>query len=118
MNLSHSLLLLFILVPVIEIYFFILIGGMIGVFPTLLFIVVTAVIGMKLLQTQSTLTIQRAQLMAQQGQPPTEPLLEGILIIISGFLLITPGFFTDGIGFLFLLPTPRRTIVRRLIEYI
>ncbi|MEK7989497.1 MAG: FxsA family protein [Thiotrichaceae bacterium] len=112
MNLSHGLLLLFILVPVIEIYFFILVGGAIGIFPTLLFIVVTAIIGSKLLQTQGTLTLQRAQLMMQQGQVPAEPLLEGILIIASGFLLITPGFFTDSIGFLCLFPMPRRFIAR------
>ncbi|MCV6636884.1 FxsA family protein [Candidatus Albibeggiatoa sp. nov. NOAA] len=114
MNLSHGLLLLFILVPVVEIYFFILVGGMIGVLPTLLFIVVTAVIGTKLLKAQGTLTLQRAQLMMQQGQAPTEPLLEGILIIASGFLLVTPGFFTDSIGFLFLFPMPRRFIARWL----
>ncbi|WP_353571565.1 FxsA family protein [Candidatus Albibeggiatoa sp. nov. BB20] len=114
MNLSHGLLLLFILVPVIEIYFFILIGGIIGIFPTLLFIVVTAIIGTKLLKAQGTLTLQRAQLMMQQGQVPAEPLLEGILIIASGFLLVTPGFFTDTIGFMFLFPIPRRFIARRL----
>jgi UPF0716 protein FxsA len=112
MNISHGLLLLFILVPVIEIYFFILVGGAIGVFPTLLFILVTAVIGTKLLQAQGTLTLQRAQLMMQQGQVPAEPLLEGMLIIASGFLLVTPGFFTDSIGFLFLFPIPRRIMVR------
>ena len=112
MNLSHGLLLLFILVPVIEIYFFILVGGLIGVFPTLLFIVVTAVIGTKLLKAQGTITLQRAQMMMQQGQAPTEPLLEGILIIASGFLLVTPGFFTDSLGFLFLFPIPRRFIAR------
>jgi UPF0716 protein FxsA len=114
MNLSHGLLLLFILVPVIEIYFFILVGGMIGILPTLLFIVVTAVVGTRLLQAQGTLTLQRAQLMMEQGQVPAEPLLEGILIIASGFLLVTPGFFTDSIGFLFLLPQPRRFIAHWL----
>lgn len=114
MNLSHGLLLLFILVPVIEIYFFILVGGIIGVLPTLLFIVVTAVVGTRLLQAQGTLTLQRAQLMMEQGQVPAEPLLEGILIIFSGFLLVTPGFFTDSIGFLFLFPLPRRFIAHWL----
>lgn len=107
----QRLVLLFIIVPILEIYLFITVGGMIGALSTILIIILTAITGAYLLRAQGIATIQKAQLNLLQGQLPAFELLEGVLILIGGVLLLTPGFFTDTIGFIFLIPILRKYII-------
>jgi len=111
MNLFQRLLLLFILVPIIEIYLLMTVGGFIGVWPTVLLIILTAIIGTHLLRAQGLATLQKMQETLQQGQLPAFALLEGIFILIGGALLLTPGFFTDAVGFICLIPVLRKYLV-------
>ncbi|MEN8219463.1 MAG: FxsA family protein [Pseudomonadota bacterium] len=111
MNLFQRLLLLFIIVPIIEIYLLITVGSFIGVWPTVLLVILTAITGTHLLRAQGLATLQKMQETLQQGQVPAFALLEGILILIGGALLLTPGFFTDAVGFVCLIPVLRRYLV-------
>ena len=108
-------LLLFIIVPLIELYFIIKVGGAIGAFWTVLLVIMTAVIGVNLLRVQGMSTLMRAQRNMAQGQVPAMEMMEGIALAVAGVLLITPGFITDSIGFLCLIPASRRAIIRFLM---
>lgn len=111
MTISHYLFVLFIIVPMIEIYLFIVVGNLIGVFPTIFLVFLTAILGSILLQQQGIATLNRVHAELQQGQVPTEALLEGTVIVIGGALLLTPGFFTDFMGLLCLIPTTRHYFI-------
>jgi Protein affecting phage T7 exclusion by the F plasmid len=102
------LFLLFIAVPLIEIALFIQIGGLIGLWPTLLVVIVTAIAGTWLVRTQGLQTLARLQRSFEDLRDPTEPLAHGAMILFSGALLLTPGFFTDAVGFLLLVPAFRQ----------
>lgn len=99
---------LFIAVPLIEIALFIQVGGAIGLWPTLLVVVLTAVIGTHLMRAQGALAMRDLQKSFGELQDPTEPLAHGAMILFSGALLLTPGFFTDAVGFSLLIPSVRR----------
>ena len=115
MNPFPILLLLFFTVPLIEIYVLIQVGGWIGAIPTISLVVFTAVLGALLLRHQGLITLQRFQLSLAQGQLPTMELMEGIVLIMAGALLLTPGFFTDLVGFLCLIPPLRRAVIKRIV---
>lgn len=106
------LFLLFLAVPLIEIALFIQIGGLIGLWPTLAIVVLTAVLGTWLVRSQGLSELNRLRSSFQDLRDPTEPLAHGAMIIISGALLLTPGFFTDAVGFALLVPSVRRAILR------
>ena len=108
------LLLLFLIIPAIEIALFIQIGGAIGVIPTLLLIVVTAVLGVTLLRMQGLLTLVRVQESLDRGEIPAIELVEGLMLLISGAFLLTPGFFTDAVGFA--VPAVRRSVALWLLS--
>lgn len=108
--------LLFILVPLVELYFIIVVGDMIGALWTVLLVLMTAVIGVNLLRLQGMSTLGRAQHNMAQGQLPAMEMMEGVALAVAGILLITPGFITDSIGFLLLLPVTRRAIIRSLMK--
>jgi UPF0716 protein FxsA len=108
--------LLFILVPLVELYFIIVVGDMIGALWTVLLVLMTAVIGVNLLRLQGMSTLGRAQRNMAQGQVPAMEMMEGVALAIAGILLITPGFITDSIGFLLLLPVTRRMIIHSLMK--
>ena len=108
-------LLLFIIVPLVELYFIIVIGGAIGAIWTVLLVVITAVIGVNLLRVQGMSTLTRAQRSMAQGQIPAMEMMEGIALAVAGVLLITPGFITDTIGFLCLIPASRQAIIRYIL---
>ena len=91
--------LLFILIPIIEISIFITIGSNIGVLNTILIILITALVGIFLVRRQGIKLLFDAQRNLSQGIMPTREIKGGIFLLISGLLLITPGFFTDCIGF-------------------
>ena len=110
MNPFVILLALFFLVPLVEIYLLIEVGSVIGAFPTIFAVVFTAVLGAWLLRIQGFSTLRRVQQTAAQGGIPAIELLEGAMLLVAGALLLTPGFFTDAIGFLCLVPPVRRVM--------
>ena len=91
--------LLFIFIPIIEIAIFITVGSNIGILNTIAIILLTAVIGIYFVRRQGLTLLFSAQRNMTQGIMPTEEIKGGIFLLISGLLLITPGFFTDCIGF-------------------
>jgi len=105
----------FLIIPIIEVYILIQVGSVIGAGWTILLVVLTAVIGVKLLRQQGISTLMRANQAMSQGQIPAMEMMEGLLLAVGGALLITPGFFTDMIGFLCLLPFTRQLIIKRLL---
>ncbi|MDH5472881.1 MAG: FxsA family protein [Gammaproteobacteria bacterium] len=106
---------LFFLVPLIEVYILIQVGSVIGVGWTILLVIMTAVLGVNLLRHQGLSTLMRANKLMSQGQIPAMEMLEGLVLAVGGALLITPGFFTDIVGFLCLLPYSRRQFIRYLL---
>lgn len=112
MNLFHILLLLFLIVPLVEIYFLIQVGSVIGALPTIFLVVFTAVLGVSMLRIQGFATLSRLRGTLAQGGIPALEMLEGALLLVAGALLLTPGFFTDAIGFVCLVPPWRRALVR------
>ena len=110
MNPFVILLALFFIIPLVEIYLLIQVGSVIGAFPTIFAVVFTAVLGAWLLRIQGFSTLRRVQQTAAQGGIPAIELLEGAMLLVAGALLLTPGFFTDAIGFLCLVPPLRRVM--------
>ncbi|MCA0908108.1 FxsA family protein [Ruegeria marisrubri] len=108
------LFLAFLLVPIIEIALFIQVGGLIGLWPTLAIVVLTAVLGTVLVRTQGRMALGNLQRSFAELDDPTEPLAHGAMILLSGALLLTPGFFTDAIGFALLVPRVRVAVFRYL----
>ena len=104
------LFLAFLAVPLIEIALFIQIGGAIGLGWTLVIVVLTAVLGTWLVRNQGLMVLSQVRGSFSQMQDPTEPLANGAMILFSGALLLTPGFFTDAVGFALLIPPVRAAI--------
>ena len=102
------LFLAFLAVPLIEIALFIQVGGAIGLWPTLGIVVLTAIIGTWLVRTQGTMAMGNLRKSFSELDDPTEPLAHGAMILLAGALLLTPGFFTDAVGFALLTPPFRR----------
>lgn len=102
------------IVPLIEIGLFIEVGGWIGLWPTLATVVLTAVIGSVLLRSQGLGALRQVQSSLEAGGDgdPVTPLAHGALILIAGIVLLTPGFFTDAIGFALLVPAVRASVIR------
>jgi len=102
----------FLAIPLIEIALFIQVGGLIGLGWTLAIVVITALLGTYMVRTQGALALGQLRSSFDQMQDPTEPLAHGAMILFSGALLLTPGFFTDVIGFLLLIPAVRTAAFR------
>ncbi|GAB6263888.1 FxsA family protein [Photobacterium sp. R1] len=109
------LLLLFILVPVIEIALFIQVGGVLGLWTTLFLVLLTAIVGASLVRSQGIATLLSVQDRLNQGELPAQQILEGVMLAVAGVLLLTPGFMTDAMGLIVLLPGPRAAIARYLM---
>ncbi|HSL82329.1 MAG TPA: FxsA family protein [Thermoanaerobaculia bacterium] len=105
-------LLLFTLVPFAELVLLLWIGDKIGFLPTVALILATGVAGAALARHQGLATWRRFQAALAAGRLPGTELLEGLLILVAGALLLTPGVLTDAVGFLLLVPPARRRIVR------
>ena len=116
MNALHVLLLLFIAIPLAEIYLLIEVGGVIGVVPTIGLVVLTAVAGAALVRAQGFSTIRKVRRSMDAGEVPAIAIIEGIFLLLAGALLLTPGFLTDAIGFCCLVPPLRRAVIVRFIE--
>ena len=110
------LLILFIAIPLIEIALFIQVGGAIGLGWTLAIVLGTAILGSWLVRQQGAMALNQLRQSFNALSDPTEPLAHGAMILFSGALLLTPGFFTDAIGFALLLPPVRTWVFRRLRE--
>ncbi len=114
MRIFPILVTIFLIVPIVEIYLLIQVGGLIGVMPTIGLVVLTAVIGAALLRAQGLQTYLRFNQALSEGRLPATEILEGVALLIGGALLLTPGFFTDFIGFICLIPLSRRMLIARL----
>jgi UPF0716 protein FxsA len=106
----------FLVIPVIEIYTLVKVGGIIGAGWTIFIVIGTAVLGAGLLRQQGLATWTRLNQSMAQGQLPPTILVEGIILLLSGAFLLTPGFVTDAIGFLFLMPPVRKLIAESLLR--
>lgn len=109
-------LLIFIIVPIVELAIFIKVGGYIGVLWTLALIILTAIVGVNLLRQQGLSVLMRAGQKMNEGSLPARELAEGFLLALAGALLLTPGFVTDGFGFSLLIPTVRGALVDSVIK--
>lgn len=106
------LFLLFTCVPLVELYLLLKIGSIVGVLNTILLVIITGVLGAYLAQLQGLRTLERIRTLMAHGEMPGEPLIDALLILVAGFLLITPGILTDLLGFLMLIPATRAPIRR------
>ena len=108
------LLIAFIAVPLLEIALFIQVGGFIGLWPTLLIVLVTAIIGSTLVRSQGAQELANLRGSFENLKDPTESLANGAMILFAGALLLTPGFFTDFVGFALLLPPVRAAVYKHV----
>ena len=104
------LLFMFLAVPLIEIALFIKVGSAIGLWWTLAIVIFTAVLGTRLIRTQGVMAMNDLRSSFNELRDPTEPLAHGAMILFAGALLLTPGFFTDAVGFALLVPPIRRAV--------
>jgi UPF0716 protein FxsA len=109
------LLFLFILVPLLELYILIKIGGILGAFQTVALVVFTALLGVVLLRFEGLKTLQQIRQSLSQGIVPAEEMVDGVLIFVGGILLITPGVLTDLFALVLLIPYTR-TIFKRWLR--
>jgi len=110
------LLIAFIAVPLIEIGLFIQVGGVIGLWPTLGIVLLTAVAGSWLVRHQGSAALAQLRGSLNELRDPTEPIAHGAMILLAGALLLTPGFFTDTCGLLLLIPGVRSAVLRYLSQ--
>ncbi len=111
-----KLFLLFLVVPLVEIYFLIEIGDVFGAGFTIFMVVLTALIGAALVRYQGFTTLSRAQAEMLNNRMPAMEVIEGALLLLAGALLLIPGFVSDAMGFLILIPPLRRTLVSRFLR--
>ena len=106
---------LFIAMPILEIFVLIKVGSSLGVWTTIAIVILTAVIGSYMLRAQSLATIRSVQDKLNTGQVPAIQMFEGIALLVGGIFLLTPGFITDAIGFFCLFPPTRRWLLSRVL---
>ena len=109
-------LIIFMLVPIVEMWILIEVGGWIGALPTIALVVLTATLGLSLLKRQGLSTLMSARHKMDQGSIPASELVSGVMIAVGGALLLTPGFITDAIGFALLIPQTRQWLLFKLID--
>ena len=107
---------IFVVVTLAEIYVLVSVGQAIGGLSTVLLVVITAFIGTSLLRQQGWSTMAKAQQSMAEGRTPAMEMLEGVVILVSGILLLTPGFLTDGLGLLGLMPWSRHYFINHFLE--
>jgi len=106
-----SLLTAFIVMPILELWLLVKLGGHYGVVPTLLLVVVTGILGAWMARTQGLMILLSIQREMTEGRMPAPQMIDGVMILVAGILLLTPGLITDAAGFLLLVP-PVRVIIR------
>lgn len=110
------LVILFLTVPLLEIFLLLKVGSLIGALWTIFLVVLTAIIGASLLRMQGINTIQRLQECTSRGELPAIPMIEGAFLLFAGALLLTPGFFTDAVGFAILFPPFRQYLALQILR--
>ncbi|MCU7905889.1 MAG: FxsA family protein [Candidatus Thiodiazotropha sp. (ex Epidulcina cf. delphinae)] len=111
MNSVLIFLLLFVGVPLIELYFLIKVGSQIGAFSTIFLTIFTALLGGGMVRAQGFATLSRVREAMDHGEVPAFEMMEGAVLLICGLLLLLPGFVTDVVGFIFLVPPVRRWLL-------
>ena len=110
--------LFFIGIPLIEVMLFITIGKYIGLLNTILIIIITGIIGAILVKSQGISTLKKGLEEIKSNKIPMLPMIEGVAIVIAGAFLLTPGFLTDTLGAILLIPPLRSKIIEFVIEYL
>jgi UPF0716 protein FxsA len=110
------MLLLFIFLPMVELYLLIMLGSRIGAMPTIGLIVITGLLGASLARQQGLSVLSRIQKEIASGKPPTQELVEGALIVVGGIVLLTPGIITDIFGFSLMVPSIRKALCLSLTK--
>ncbi len=111
MNPLLIFLLLFVGIPLVELYFLIQIGSEIGAFPTIFLTIFTALVGGMMVRMQGFSTLMRVREATQRNEMPAIEMMEGAVLLVCGVLLLLPGFITDVVGFIFLVPPIRRWLL-------
>lgn len=107
--------LLFLVVPVVEIYLIVQVSAEIGFGSTLFVLIAVSIVGAWLVKYQGISVIRRVQRQLQQGSLPTDAVIDGGLVLLAGVLMLTPGFLTDAVGLILLVP-PTRAVVRSVLK--
>lgn len=113
-----KLLILFVIVPVTELYILIEVGKRIGSLTTVGLIILTGIIGAYLVKGQGFMILKKIQNDLNDGIIPGDSLIQGAIILAGGIFLLTPGFVTDIIGFIFLIPVSRRVVKKYLLLWL
>jgi UPF0716 protein FxsA len=106
-----ALFLLFVIMPIVEMWLLITVGQQIGTLPTIGLVLLTAFIGISLLRYQGAMTLLKARMKMSSGEMPAREMADGLFFAVGGALLLTPGFVTDAIGFACLTPGIRTVII-------
>ncbi|MDD5228340.1 MAG: FxsA family protein [Methylococcales bacterium] len=117
MNIFRSLFITIVVVSFLELYVLIAVGNVLGAFPTIFLIIASAALGSFLLKQQGLATWQRFQTTMARQEVPAYELFEGFLILLGGALLLTPGFITDVVGLICLLPVLRQKIIAYAMKH-
>ena len=113
-----KLLILFVIVPVTELYILIEVGKKIGSLTTIGIIILTGIIGAYLVKGQGFMILKKIQNDLNEGIMPGDSLIQGAIILAGGILLLTPGFVTDIVGFIFLIPVSRNIVKKYLLKWL
>jgi UPF0716 protein FxsA len=105
----------FLVVPIVEIYLIIQVGSAIGGLETVGLLILVSVVGAWLVRHQGLTILARLQQSLARGEMPTDPLIDGLLVLLAGALMLTPGFLTDAVGLFLLLP-PTRLLARTALK--
>lgn len=112
------LFILFVIVPIIEIAVLMQVGSLIGAWPTVAIVVITAWLGAKNVKAQGIATIQNLQSRMAVGEEPSQEIVAGLLLLVAGVLLVTPGFVTDAFGLSLLIPQVRNGLVASVQQHL
>jgi UPF0716 protein FxsA len=112
------LLILFIAIPVVELYILIEVGKKIGSLTTIGIIILTGILGTYLIKSQGFMILRKIQNDLNEGIVPGDSLIQGAIILLGGVLLLTPGFITDITGFIFLIPAGRKIVKKYLLKWV
>ena len=107
---------LFVAIPLAELYFLIQVGSEIGALPTIGLTILTAFIGGFLVRMQGFAVLNRVRAASERGDVPALEMLDGAMLLVAGLILLLPGFFTDAVGFLLLIPPLRRVLIARFVR--
>ena len=109
---------LFIAIPVVELYILIEVGKKIGSLTTIGIIILTGILGTYLIKSQGFMILRKIQNDLNEGIMPGDSLIQGAIILLGGVLLLTPGFITDTMGFIFLIPAGRKIVKKYLLKWL